>query len=58
MIQNTIKKAEFRLEQHKSMGKKSTLSVFEVAQLMDVIKFKETLKKSPYESLFFSLGLN
>jgi hypothetical protein len=58
MINNTIKRAAYKLEQHRSMGTKSPLSVIEVAQLMDIIKKGESMKNSPSESLFFSFSMN
>jgi len=39
MINNSIKVAEFKLNQHKSHGVKSTLDIFQVAKLMDTIKY-------------------
>lgn len=58
MINNVIKRAEYKLEQHRSMGINSKLSIFEVAQLMDIVKKGESMKKSPNESLFFSFSVN
>lgn len=58
MINNEIKRAEYKLEQHRSLGTNSSLSVIEVARLMDLIKKGELMKKSPYESLFFSFSVN
>ncbi len=58
MINNAIKRAEYKLEQHRSLGTKSPLSVIEVAQLMDIIKRGEAMKNSPSESLFFSFSVN
>ena len=58
MINNAIKRAEYKLEQHRSMGTSSTLSIIEVAQLMDIVKKGESMKKSPNESLFFSFSMN
>lgn len=58
MINNEIKRAQFKLEQHRSMGINSPLSVLEVAHLMDLIKKGETLSKSNQQSLFFSFSNN
>jgi hypothetical protein len=58
MINNTIKRAEYKLEKHRSMGTNSSLSVVEVAQLMDIVRKGELMKKSPNESLFFSFSVN
>lgn len=58
MINNTIKRAEYKLEQHRSLGKRSPLSVVEVAQLMDIIKRGEAAQDNPSSSLFFSFSVN
>jgi len=41
MINNAVKTAKFKLSQHKIQGEKSNLSIFQVARLMDTIKFGE-----------------
>lgn len=38
MIENKIESAKFKLSQHKVQGPKSTLSIFQVASLMDLVK--------------------
>lgn len=38
MIENKIKSAQYKLSQHKAQGVKSTLSIFQVASLMDIVK--------------------
>lgn len=38
MIENKIKSAQYKLSQHKAQGVKSTLSIFQVASLMDLVK--------------------
>lgn len=58
MINNEVKRAQYKLEQHRSMGTNSPLSIVEVARLMDLVKRGEVMKKSPYESLFFSFSTN
>lgn len=58
MINNTIKRAEYKLKQHRSLGKRSPLSVVEVAQLMDIIKRGDKAQESPASSLFFSFSVN
>ncbi len=58
MINNEIKRAQYKLEQHRSLGTNSPLSVIEVARLIDLIKKGESMKKSPSESLFFSFSIN
>lgn len=57
MINNIIKRAEFKLSQHRQMGKNSGLSIFEVAQLLDTVKKGEMMKNSSaqtHQSMFFS----
>lgn len=58
MINNEIKRAQYKLEQHRSMGTNSPMSIIEVARLMDLVKKGESMKKSPSESLFFSFSVN
>jgi len=38
MIENKIKSAQYKLSQHKAQGAKSTLSIFQVASLMDLVR--------------------
>jgi hypothetical protein len=40
------------------MGIHSNLSIFEVAQLMDIVKNGSESDKNQVPSLFFSVGLN
>ena len=56
MINNTIKTAKFKLSQHKSAGVNSTLSVFEVARLMDTVKRGESMIEEKKENMFFSMN--
>lgn len=58
MINNIIKRAEYKLSQHRSMGTRSNLSILEVAQLMDTIKKGQTMKEAPSRSVFFSYSMN
>jgi hypothetical protein len=46
------------LIQHRSMGTKSNLSIFQVAHLMDAVKSNSDSEKNQLPSLFFSVGLN
>lgn len=50
--------AKSKLSQHRSMGIHSNLSIFEVAQLMDIVKSGLESDKNQVPSLFFSVGLN
>ena len=38
MIENKIKSAKFKLSQHNLQGTNSTLSIFQVASLMDLVR--------------------
>jgi hypothetical protein len=50
--------AKSKLSQHRSMGIHSNLSIFKVAQLMDIVKNGSESDKNQVPSLFFSVGLN
>lgn len=54
MINNRVKTAKFKLNQHRNLGQKSTLSVFQVAKLMDTVKRGESMSESSAHSVFFS----
>jgi len=55
MINNRIKQAKYKLSQHKVQGVQSTLSIFEVANLMDTLKKGESPEVQS-SSLFFSMN--
>jgi hypothetical protein len=55
---NTIGVAKEKLTQHRFMGTKSNLSIFQVAHLMDAVKSNSDSEKNQLPSLFFSVGLN
>ena len=38
MIENKIKTAQYKLSQHKVQGANSSLSIFQVASLMDLVR--------------------
>jgi hypothetical protein len=50
--------AKTKLNQHRSMGIKSDLTIFQVAHLMDYVKSNSDSEKNQLPSLFFSVGLN
>lgn len=56
MINNRIKTAKFKLDQHRLRGSKSNLSVFEVARLLDSIRRAEEVGEDNNNSTFFSLN--
>lgn len=58
MINNSIKLAEYKLSQHKVQGVKSTLDVFQVAQLMDTIKYGDSVKRPQNSSIFYNISAN
>jgi hypothetical protein len=57
MINNTISIAEYKLKLHFENGENSKLSIQEVAELMDVVRFGLQLKSSK-QSIFFSYNFN
>lgn len=58
MINNTITLAKYKLSQHRVQGTKSNLNIFEVAQLMDAIKFGDQIKNVENISIFQGIILN
>ena len=54
IMNNRIQNAKSKLAQHRNMGAKSSLSIFEVANLMDTINKIENLGKDESRSLFFA----
>ncbi len=54
MINNRIKAAKFKLEQHRVRGSKSQLSIFQVAKLMDTVRIGEEMESSGQSSIFFN----
>jgi len=58
MINNSIKIAEFKLNQHKSSGIKSSLDIFQVAQLMDTIKYGANIRRPITTSIFYNISAN
>lgn len=54
MINNRIKTAKFKLNQHRNLGEKSSLTIFQVAQLMDAVRNGEQLNENNQQSVFFS----
>lgn len=58
MNNNTVKIAKYKLTQHRIKGTESNLNIFEVARLMDAIKFPETFTENKHQQLFNSISLN
>jgi hypothetical protein len=58
MINNSIKLAQYKLSEHKLQGVKSTLDVFQVAQLMDTIKYGDSVKRPQNSSIFYNISAN
>ena len=56
MINNAVKTAKFKLSQHKVQGEQSSLTVFQVARLMDTIKRGEEAENTQNNSIYFSLN--
>jgi len=58
MINNSIKIAQLKLNQHKTLGVNSSMNIFEVAELMDTIKFNAQIKKPSFRSIFYNISAN
>ncbi len=56
MIQNAVKMAKYKLAQHRIQGENSSLSVFQVARLMDTVKKGECSDSADAKSVFFSMN--
>lgn len=52
MIENKIKSAQYKLSQHKVQGVKSTLSIFQVASLMDLVKLGDRVENTSSSNQF------
>jgi len=58
MIKNKLNAAKSKLKMHKESGASSSLSVFEVAQLMDFIRTYENCAENNKHTIFFSFSDN
>ena len=58
MINNTISLAKRKLEEHSRLGSNSSLSVFEVANLMDTIHNMNNMTNLNQHSIFFAYSAN
>ncbi len=58
MINNAITMAEHKLKMHFEKGESTSLSIVEVAELMDLITFGKTATKPLNQSIFFSFSHN
>ncbi|MGV3609378.1 MAG: hypothetical protein ACO1N0_00405 [Fluviicola sp.] len=58
MINNAVSLAKTKLERHKAMGRNSSLSIVEVAQLMDLVTFGPNLPEVTNSMLFFGYSIN
>lgn len=56
MKKNAINIAKYKLDLHKKLGSKSNLTILEVAQLMDLIKYGEINKLSSRTNIFYSMN--
>jgi len=52
-----VREAKLKLSVHREQGAKSTMSIFEVAELMDQIK-KNNEATEMEQTIFFSLSMN
>ncbi len=53
----SIQSTQSKLSKHRELGTKTNLNVFEVAELMDMLKFSN-FQEETKSSVFFSLNLN
>lgn len=53
---NRVKSAKFKLSQHRIQGERSSLSILQVAHLMDVVKNGGDMNQNQNASVFFSLN--
>ncbi|MNU84121.1 hypothetical protein D3C71_738330 [compost metagenome] len=58
MINNAISLAKNKLARHKALGKNSSLSIVEVAQLMDLVTFGPNMPHVQSSMLFFGYSSN
>jgi hypothetical protein len=58
MIKNSINLAKYQLNLHQELGSNSTLSIFEVAKLMDVLRVGESVKENNSQPIFFHFSIN
>jgi hypothetical protein len=58
MINNAVNLAKHKLARHKELGKRSSLTIQEVAQLMDLVTFGPDLPRIKSTSLFFNYQAN
>ncbi len=56
MTSNALNNAKYKLSKHNLLGEKSSLSVFQVARLMDTIKKGQNFIEQGYASIFLSLN--
>ena len=53
----SVQSAQSKLSKHKELGTKTNLNVFEVAELMDTLKFSD-FQEETKSNVFFSMNLN
>jgi len=58
MINNAVTLAKHKLAKHKELGQRSSLSIMEVAQLMDLVTFGPSLPQIKSKSVFFNYQAN
>lgn len=54
---NAVRKAKLKLSVHREQGVKSTMTIFDVANLMDQIRMNSEAEERE-QSIFFSVNLN
>jgi hypothetical protein len=58
MINSAVSHAKKQLELHAQKGVNSNLSIYEVANLMDLVEQRHTIFQSEKKSIFFSASQN
>lgn len=56
MLSNRVKTARVKLQEHRALGSKSNLTVYEAARLMDTIRRAEREPEKANGGIFFSLN--
>jgi hypothetical protein len=58
MINNSVNIAKYKLKLHQEMGANSQLSIFDVANLMDILRANEGVEVQSNSSIFFGFSMN
>lgn len=58
MINNAVNQAKNKLARHRALGKQSTMSITEVARLMDLVTFGPEYAQVNSTPVFFNYSVN